>query len=86
MSWLTIISIYLIVWWLVLFTILPIGVRTAEEAGVEKGDGHASGAPIKPMLWWKALATSIISAVIVGTMALLSHYHLVDFRALLLGS
>ena len=58
------IAIYFITWWVCLFMVLPWGVRNAHEAGegVEQGNDH--GAPVKPMLWRKVLATTILSAVI----------------------
>ena len=38
--------IYLIIWWVVLFAVLPIGVRNAYEEGVELVPGQADGAPV----------------------------------------
>lgn len=60
------IAIYLIVWWLVFFTMLPIGVRSqAEEGGIE-GQGRDPGAPVRPMLWRKVAAATVLGAVIWG--------------------
>ncbi len=42
------IVIFVIIWWCVLFTVLPIGVRNAYEDGVELVPGQADGAPVKP--------------------------------------
>lgn len=66
MTWATGLMIYAILWWLVLFMVLPFGVRTAEEAGEEAEVGHARSAPVRPRLWMKALATTLISAAIFG--------------------
>ena len=38
--------IYVIIWWIVVFTILPIGIRKPDK--VEKG--HAEGAPQNPQI------------------------------------
>ena len=38
--------IYMIIWWIVVFTILPIGIKRADK--VEKG--HAEGAPQNPLI------------------------------------
>jgi predicted secreted protein len=81
----SIISVYFIVWWLVLFITLPLGVRTAEEVGEEREAGHAASAPMKPMLVRKALATTVISAVLVGGFFTLAEFGVIDIRALLLG-
>lgn len=54
------IVVYVIIWWVVIFAVLPFGVRATEE-----GDpGHAAGAPANPMLWRKLAATTIIAAVL----------------------
>lgn len=57
-------AIYFIVWWVCLFAVLPFGVRNAHEAGeiVEQGNEH--GAPVKPMLWPKVIATTILSGLV----------------------
>lgn len=66
MSWATGLMIYAIIWWLVLFMVLPFGIRTSEEAGEAREPGQASSAPVRPRLWVKALATTMISALIFG--------------------
>jgi predicted secreted protein len=64
MSIVSIIAIYFVVWWVVLFAVLPWGVRTQEEEGdIVLGTAHS--APIRPLLLRKALATTIVSAVVV---------------------
>jgi predicted secreted protein len=65
MSFASLAAIYFIVWWVVLFAILPIGVRTEDDES-RIAPGTVPSAPIRPMLWWKALATSIVTAVIVA--------------------
>ncbi len=58
-------AIYFICWWLVLFTILPIGVRTQQEEG-EIAPGTAESAPVAPKLLPKILLTTIISTIVFG--------------------
>ena len=41
-------AIYFIIWWIVLFAMLPIGVRTSEEAGEKASPGTAESAPHMP--------------------------------------
>ncbi len=55
-------AIYFVVWWTVLFAVLPFGVRTQAEAG-EIVPGSAPSAPLAPRLKQKALATSVIAAI-----------------------
>ena len=61
----SLIAIYFVVWWVVLFAVLPFGVRTQEEAG-EVTLGTSASAPVRPLLLRKAIATSIVAALIVG--------------------
>jgi len=58
------IAVYFTTWWVVLFAILPIGVRSAFEAGVDLPPGSDPGAPAAPNLGRKALWTTLISAVV----------------------
>lgn len=51
---------FVIIWWLVFFMMLPIGVRRNDNPE----PGHDHGAPEKPALWRKALVTSLIAAVL----------------------
>jgi predicted secreted protein len=57
-------AIYFVLWWLVLFTVLPWGATSAHELGHDIEPGHAASAPVRPHLLAKFLATSLISAVI----------------------
>ena len=38
--------IYAIIWWMVLFMVLPFGVRTVREEGGEVVEGQAASAPV----------------------------------------
>ena len=61
MSPLAVAATYFIVWWLVLFAVLPFGVRGQHEVG-EVTLGTERGAPEAPLLLRKILATSLIAA------------------------
>jgi len=64
----TYVAIYFIVWWTVIFAVLPFGVRSQHEDGAVE-DGTEPGAPSRPLLLRKALITTVIAAVIVGVFA-----------------
>ena len=64
----TYIAIYFIVWWTVIFAVLPFGVRSQHEDGAVE-NGTEPGAPSRPLLLRKALVTTVIAAVIVGVFA-----------------
>jgi len=63
MSLATAIAIYFIIWWVVLFAVLPWGVRSQEEGG-DVVSGSDPGAPIMPRLWWKLLWTTVAAGII----------------------
>ncbi len=56
--------IYLIVWWTVLFCILPLGVTSYAEAGIEVTDGGDPGAPVNPRMLRKFWTTTWVSALV----------------------
>lgn len=57
-------AIYFIIWWLVLFTILPWGAYSPHERGETVEKGMAPSAPVRPNLLWKFIITTIVSAVV----------------------
>ena len=63
----TYVAIYFLIWWLTLFAVLPWGVRNQEEAG-DVSPGTDPGAPEIHKLWGKLVWTTIVSAVIFGTL------------------
>lgn len=58
------VAIYFILWWTVLFAVLPFGVRSQKEAGMTPGVGTDHGAPIAPQLFKKVIATTIVSTIL----------------------
>ena len=50
MSLTTAAAIYFVIWWVVLFTVLPFGVRNPSEAGETVEPGNDPGAPTVPAL------------------------------------
>ena len=57
------IAIYVIIWWTVLFAILPIGVRTQGEDGATV-PGTPESAPTRPRLVRVVLLTTLVSALV----------------------
>jgi predicted secreted protein len=56
-------AIFFLIWWLVLFAVLPWGVRRQDEAG-EIAPGTDPGAPAIPDLRRKLVWTTLVSLVI----------------------
>ncbi len=76
MTWFTAILVYLIIWWLVLFMVLPLWVRRPQE--VEPG--HDPGAPESPMIGRKVLVTSLVAAVVFAIVFGIVESDLISFR------
>lgn len=60
----TSISCYLVIWWTVLFAVLPLGSRSYHEAGIKVTDGGDPGAPVNPNLKRKFITTTWVSAIV----------------------
>jgi predicted secreted protein len=73
----TSIAVYLTIWWTVLFGVLPLGVTTHAEAGIDKGDGGDPGAPVDPELKKKFITTTWISAIVFAILWIVLRFHLV---------
>jgi predicted secreted protein len=59
----TAIATFFLIWWVVLFAVLPWGVRSQHEGG-EVVPGTDPGAPTLPRLGRKLIWTTIVSALI----------------------
>ena len=77
MGWFTGIVVYILVWWVTLFAMLPLWVTPSEPGEL----GHDAGAPRNPRLWQKAVITSVVAAIIwLGVDWVVTH-HLINFRS-----
>ena len=52
--------VYILLWWWVLFMILPFGAKAPEKVG----EGHATSAPARPRMAIKLFITTLLSAVL----------------------
>ena len=62
----TAIAIYFLIWWVVLFAVLPWGVRAQGEEGTP---GTDPGAPLLPHLKAKLIWTTAIASLVFGVCA-----------------
>ncbi len=76
MSWATGVMVYLVIWWTVLFAVLPLGVKRVENPG----RGQEVGSPERPQLVRKAIITSIVAAVVWIVFFLLHESDIFSFR------
>lgn len=77
-GWVTGIAVYVVIWWLVLFVTLPFGVRRPEDHELEPGQER--GAPVKPMMWRKIAACTVISALLWVIFYYIGEAGLISFR------
>ena len=71
------ILVFAVIWWLVLFTVLPWGVRRTEEAE----PGHAVEAPANPRIVLRFVITTAITVVLFAIAWWLIDSDLITFRA-----
>jgi predicted secreted protein len=76
------IAVYVVLWWTVLFVVLPLGVRTQDDDGVVV-PGTPGSAPTTPRLMRiVAITTALSTALFVG-LWLAGVYNLIDVGALI---
>ena len=77
MSLTTAIAVYFVIWWVVLFAVLPWGVRSQQEAGAT-APGTDPGAPVIPKLVRKLIWTTIVASVVFALWFLVYKYRLIS--------
>jgi predicted secreted protein len=73
MTYISAAAVFLIIWWIVLFAVLPFGLKTQDDDG-ETVLGTVSSAPRGPHMLRAVIWTTIVSLVIFGFLALLTRY------------
>jgi predicted secreted protein len=59
----TAVAVFFLIWWVVLFAVLPWGIRSQHEGG-EIAPGTDPGAPTVPKLGRKLVWTTVVTCVI----------------------
>jgi predicted secreted protein len=77
MSIVFLVAVYFIIWWVVLFAVLPFGVRTQGEAG-EVVPGTPESAPVQFKLLNVMMITTVVSAVVFAVLWLGVRYGIID--------
>lgn len=82
MNLITGIFVYIVIWWVALFVVLPLGVKSQWEEGNEGTSvkGIEPGAPANPNLPRKVVMTSILAAILWVIVALTIEYSGISFR------
>ena len=76
------IAVYLTIWWMVFLAVLPIGVTSHAEAGIDLHDGGDPGAPVDPKLKRKFITASWVSGVLFAVIWLVFRFHLIVLPAM----
>ncbi|MEO8812477.1 MAG: DUF1467 family protein [Caulobacteraceae bacterium] len=69
---------YLIIWWTVLFAVLPLGVRSHHEEGLPVPGGGDPSSPVDPKLKRKFITTTWVAAILFALLWLTLHFRLVS--------
>ena len=58
------IIVYVMIWWIVFFSVLPIGIQSNKETFKDNIEGADPGAPKNPKIAKKFLITTIITSIL----------------------
>ena len=58
------IIIYVMIWWIIFFSILPVGIKTNKEVFTDSIEVSDPGAPKNPKIAKKFLITTIITSIL----------------------
>ncbi len=61
-------ALYFVIWWILLFAVLPFGIRSQVESG-EVVRGSEPGAPALPALREKAIWTTLVASIVLVVVA-----------------
>mgnify|MGYP001553069108 CR=1 FL=1 len=64
MRWTSMVAIYVLFWAFSVFLVLPFGVKTSEEAGVERVPGQADSAPHEFRPGRTAIRVTIVATIL----------------------
>ncbi len=73
-------ALYFIIWWTVLFAVLPFGVRTQGEAG-EIVPGTPESAPVAPRLMRTFAITTLVAGAVFAVVYAVLAGNLIDIGA-----
>ena len=74
------IIVYVLIWWIIFFSILPVGIQSNKEKFKENIYGIDPGAPKNPRIAKKFLITTIITSIIFIVIYYLVESNLLNLR------
>ena len=75
-------AIFFLIWWVVLFAVLPWGI-TSQHEGQEIAPGTDPGAPSKAKIGWKLVWTTLVALAIYAVCAVIYAQHWVTVGGLI---
>ena len=72
--------VYVLIWWIIFFSVLPVGIQSNKEKFKERIEGNDPGAPINPKIGKKFLITTIITSIIFIVIYYLVKFDLLNLR------
>lgn len=79
MTWFNGTVVFILVWWTVLFAVLPFGTRPDPDG--DPATGGWRGAPERPLLLRKLVATTLVSVVIWAGIFAIVESDMLSFRS-----
>jgi predicted secreted protein len=77
MNWVSGVVLFILIWWVALFAVLPIGTHAVEHPDAASG---WRGAPANPRLWRKIALTTLVACVVWGLSFALIESGWISFR------
>ncbi len=77
------IIVYVLIWWVIFFSVLPVGIQSKKETFKENIGGIDPGAPKNPKIAKKFLITTIITSIIFVLIYYLVKFDLLNLREFL---
>ena len=74
------IIVYVLIWWMIFFSVLPVRIQSKKEKFKERIDGIDPGAPNNPKMGKKFLITTIITSLIFIVIYYLVSLNLLNLR------
>ena len=74
------IIVYVMIWWIIFFSVLPVGIQSNKEKFREKIEGADPGAPKNPKIGKKFFITTLITSIIFIVIYYLVEFNLLNLR------
>ena len=82
MSLFTAAATYFIIWWLVLFTVLPWGAHSHHETDADVEPGNAPSAPLRPRILLKFAITTVAATAVFALVYVVIVYRLISLDSI----